>query len=63
MNIAETLLAIYASAGFVFGIAFVTTGIARLDPAAKGSSWGFRVIILPGVAALWPWLLTRWVRA
>ena len=63
MNFAETLLAIYASAGLVFAIAFVTSGVARIDPAAKGASWGFRVIILPGAAALWPWLLAKWVRA
>jgi hypothetical protein len=63
MSVAEALLAIYAATGLVFAAAFVTAGIARIDPAAKDSSWGFRVIILLGVAALWPWLLARWVRA
>jgi hypothetical protein len=55
------LLEAYAAAGVVFGIAFVTFGIHRVDPLAKGSSFGFRLIILPGVAALWPLMLMRWL--
>ena len=56
------MLTMYASAGMVFGIAFVTAGIARVDSVAKESGAGFRLIVLPGVAALWPLLLTRWIR-
>ena len=33
-----------------------------LDPAATGAGRGFRVVILPGAAALWPLLLSRCVR-
>jgi len=36
-------------------------GISQVDPDSKGSGIGFRLIILPGVAALWPVLFTRWV--
>jgi hypothetical protein len=63
MSLLEILVAIYIWTGILFAIAFVAIGAARLDPAAKGSSWGFRLVILPGAAALWPWLLARWVRA
>jgi len=56
------LLSGYAVIGLLFAIAFVATGISRLDPAAKGSGFGFRLIILPGVVALWPLLLARWIR-
>ena len=52
----------YAALGLLFAIVFVTAGITRLDPVAKGSSIGFKLIILPGVAALWPVLLLRWMR-
>jgi hypothetical protein len=47
----------YAVLGFVFALWFVAAGVTRLDPNARGSGIAFRVIILPGVAALWPLLL------
>lgn len=53
----------YAGVGAMFALAFVTAGVSRVDPAARGSTWMFRVLIAPGSAALWPWLLRRWVRA
>jgi hypothetical protein len=52
----------YAAIGLLFAGAFLTVGISRVDPASKGSSIGFRLVILPGVTALWPLLLTRWIR-
>ena len=63
--IAETLIRIavgYALIGVVFGIPFVLRGADRIDPVAPGSSRGFRLIILPGVVALWPLLALRWAR-
>ena len=54
---------VYAAIGLLFAMAFLTGGISRVDPVSKGSGIGFRLIILPGVAALWPVLLTRWIRA
>jgi hypothetical protein len=53
----------YAAAGVVFAAAFVIRGVQRVDPAAKGAPLGFRLLILPGCAALWPLLLGRWMRA
>ncbi len=55
-------LAAYALAGLAFALAFVTVGVTRLDPAARGTSWAFRALILPGSAALWPLLATKWAR-
>ena len=52
----------YAAFGLLFAGVFMTAGISRVDPLSKGSGIGFRLIILPGVAALWPVLLTRWIR-
>lgn len=52
----------YAAIGLAFAILFVTIGIHRVDEQARGSSIGFRLIVVPGVAALWPLLLVRWVR-
>jgi hypothetical protein len=55
------LLGVYAAAGILFAIAFVTIGVSRIDSVAKNSTVGFRLIILPGSALLWPLLLRRWI--
>jgi len=56
-------LAAYGVTGALFAALFVTLGIQRVDPVAQHAPLGFRLIVFPGVAALWPVLLTRWVRA
>ena len=55
-------LIIYGALGLVFALCFVTLGVGRIDPSAKGAGVGFRLMILPGAAALWPLLLWRWLR-
>jgi hypothetical protein len=57
------ILAAYGAVGVAFAIAFVTAGIARLDPVAQEAPLGFRLMVLSGSAALWPLLLARWIRA
>jgi hypothetical protein len=56
-----TVVAVYLSLGFVFAVAFVTIGVERVDAQAHGSGWPFRLLIVPGVAAFWPLLLSRWL--
>lgn len=51
----------YSAAGLLFAAAFVFR-VQRVDSEAQGSGIGFRLLILPGVAALWPLLLSRWLR-
>ena len=55
------LLALHGLAGLVFAARFLPRRIERVDPSARGSGWGFRLLILPGVIALWPilWARTR----
>jgi hypothetical protein len=53
----------YLAAGVLFAVIFIARGMGRVDPVAQHASWGFRLIVMPGVAALWPLLLARWVRA
>jgi hypothetical protein len=55
-------LAVYAGLGLVFGVLFVWLGVHRVDSEAQGSGIGFRLLILPGVAAFWPMFLYRWRR-
>ena len=56
-------LLIYALVGIGFSLYFVTRGVARVDPTAYGAPVGFRVLIFPGSAALWPVLLAKTLRA
>ena len=57
------VLAGYALVGAVFAVAFVLRGIGRVDPVARGSGVGFRLVVVPGAAALWPVLLRKWMEA
>jgi hypothetical protein len=54
---------IYLCCGIIFTIAFQAKGIHKIDEGAHGSSWGFRVIIIPGVIVFWPFLLKKWMNA
>ncbi len=44
----------YIGLGLVVGIHFAFVRVQRVDPAALGAPWAFRVIIIPAVVALWP---------
>ena len=55
-------LEIYAGLGLIFAVPFVWFGVQRVDSEAQGSGAGFRLLILPGVAAFWPMFLYRWTR-
>ena len=55
---------VYLGCGVLFSIPFLLIpprGVASIDPAAREGTWGFRVMVLPGVVALWPVLLRRWI--
>ncbi len=52
----------YGGLGLIFAVPFVWFGVQRVDSEAQGSGVGFRLLILPGVAALWPMFLFRWTR-
>ena len=55
--------ATYAALGLVFGVLFTVAGVGRVDHAAIGAPWSFRLLILPGAAALWPLMLLKWILA
>ena len=52
----------YTLCGLVFAIAFIAKGLNIVDEGAHGSSIGFKIIIIPGVVVLWPFLLFRWLQ-
>lgn len=55
------LLALYAAIGAVTALAFVAFGVTRVQPASV--SFPARILISPGAAALWPYVLARWITA
>jgi hypothetical protein len=54
---------LYMACGVLVGVPFVLAGVQRIDPAAHDAPIGFRLLILPGCVALWPFVLRRWVGA
>ena len=58
---AVNILGIYLAVGLLFAIAFAWKGAAAIDPAARDGTLGFRLLIIPGAAALWPILARRWL--
>jgi hypothetical protein len=57
------MVALYLLAGLVFAIPFVIKGVSKIDEGAQGSTWGFRIIIIPGVIVFWPLLLKKWLKS
>jgi len=55
--------AVYLCIGLVFAISFVGFGLTRLDAATVGTGIGFRLLLIPGLTALWPLFLKRWTRS
>jgi hypothetical protein len=55
-----TAIAAYLFAGIVFTIFFQAKGLSKIDEGVQGSSWGFRIIIIPGCIVFWPLLLKKW---
>jgi hypothetical protein len=56
------IAATYAVAGIVTAVWFFVRRIKRLNPSAAGGSLGFRVLVTPGIIALWPLILMKAVR-
>ena len=51
-------LVVYMAVGLVIAIAFVVSGVRRVQPAPV--TIGARILLVPAAAALWPVVLARW---
>jgi hypothetical protein len=60
-QIVVALFELYVLAGVVFAAMFLPRAVARMDPRVAGSPRVLRLLILPGVAALWPLFAWRWI--
>ena len=53
---------VYGALGAAFAAVFLTRWVGRLDPAARHATWGFRLIVFPGVVLFWPFFVVRLIR-
>ena len=53
-------LGLYALFGIVTAAAFVSFGVTQVLPYSM--STGARILVFPGAAALWPYVLVRWLK-
>jgi hypothetical protein len=51
----------YVVAGVTFALLFLPRGVTRLDPRVAGAPKMLRLLILPGIVALWPLFAWRWI--
>jgi hypothetical protein len=56
-------LALYAATGFAVAVAFLAFGVTRVLPEPAPVTLGARIMLFPGTAALWPYVLFRWLRS
>lgn len=64
VEIADMILsaaAIYLAIGLCVAFVFAFWGAGATDHAAKGAGFWFRLAIIPGAMALWPYMLARLV--
>ena len=61
-EILVTAAGVYLAVGIAFAIPFALVGAGKVDPDAQGATWGFRVLVVPGAALLWPLMARRWAR-
>jgi hypothetical protein len=52
---------LYAFTGACVAVAFASAGVHRVSPVSFTA--GARLLLLPGAAALWPYVLFRWFGA
>jgi hypothetical protein len=56
-------LALYAAAGVAVAAAFLVFGVTRVLPEPAPVTLGARIVLFPSVAALWPYVLIRWLKS
>ena len=52
---------LYAAIGLATGVAFVIFGVTTVQSAPV--TIGARILLLPGATALWPLVISRWLKS
>ncbi|HZZ76301.1 MAG TPA: hypothetical protein VFE04_10255 [Puia sp.] len=63
LDLIFTMVGVYLICGLLFALIFVFRGAEIIDEAAKGSTIGFKIIIIPATTVFWPLLLIKWIKA
>lgn len=63
MGIIVAIVVGYFILGGLFAIPFALWGAKKVDPMAREGTRCFKVLIVPGSALFWPFLLKRWLNA
>ena len=50
----------YVACGIVVAVLFLIFGLRRVDAASIGAPISFKLVILPGLIILWPFVMIRW---
>ncbi|MDY7095171.1 MAG: hypothetical protein SX243_19515 [Acidobacteriota bacterium] len=53
---------VYLAFGLLFALACHIFGLSKIDAGVKGAGPWFRLLVTPGLVALWPWMLILWRR-
>jgi hypothetical protein len=62
--IAKAIVAVfeaYVLTGVAFALMFLPRGVTRIDPRVAAAPKTLRLLILPGIVALWPLFAWRWI--
>ncbi len=62
LSLLLSALGIYCAVGMLFGVLFAFLGAKVIDPGAAHGTLGFKLVIIPGCAVFWPYLLMRWLK-
>ena len=62
ITILVSLFFAYLAIGLIAIIPLLWKGLPAIDPTAKTSTWGFKLLVIPGMVGLWPLLLIRWIK-
>jgi hypothetical protein len=66
MSVSILVLAVliaYAATGLVTAVLFVTLGVTRVLPQPAPVTIPARILLIPAAAALWPYVLSRWLKS
>ena len=56
-------LGLYAAMGVAIAAAFLVFGVTRVLPEPVPVTLGARIMLFPATAALWPYVLIRWLKS
>ena len=59
INTFLTILGIYFSFGFLFGLYFIIKGAPKIDSLMLNTKKKVRVLLFPGIVATWPFLIGK----